>query len=234
MQSDKDMKDIILENSIKLFFKLGYNKTTMRLIATESGIKHPSIYKHFKNKDEIMSIFVFRYIRGIVKMTQRYILDHIGISKHDAFLFYWTAHLYYSSYDERFRRYQLEQLNTSSNQILNVNNDYFAQVFTNIMHWEFNKTPKEHKIYSQVLYSIVIIISNMYMKEEIEMSFALSEMFDLMYSVVGEKNPVDEDYVKKFIDALDFDAYLNKDLLEDVFLSDFGTAYKGTSNDLFS
>lgn len=231
MNNHKDTKVIILENSIKLFFEIGYNNTTMRMIAKESGIKHPSIYKHFKSKEDIVGVFVFRYIRGIVHMTRRYILDHIGVSKHDAFLFYWTAHMHYSHADARFKRYQLEYFNNS--QILGLNNDFFAQVFINIMHWEFDKTASDHKIYSRVLQSIVIIVTNMYMNDEIELASALANLFELMYDVMREENPVDEEYAQKFIDQLDYEKYLSYDLLEDVLLTDFGKAYEENDRNLF-
>jgi AcrR family transcriptional regulator len=49
----------ILEIAIELFSKNGYSGSSIRDITKEVGIKESSLYKHFKNKDEILeTIFV--------------------------------------------------------------------------------------------------------------------------------------------------------------------------------
>jgi AcrR family transcriptional regulator len=44
----------ILEVAIELFSKNGYNGSSIRDITKEVGIKESSLYKHFKNKEEIL------------------------------------------------------------------------------------------------------------------------------------------------------------------------------------
>lgn len=46
-------KNKIINSAIKNFLDLGYEKTSLSLIANEVGIKKPSIYYHFKNKEEL-------------------------------------------------------------------------------------------------------------------------------------------------------------------------------------
>lgn len=46
-------KDKILCEALKLFSKYGYSDVTMKDVAEAVGIKAPSIYKHFKSKEEI-------------------------------------------------------------------------------------------------------------------------------------------------------------------------------------
>jgi AcrR family transcriptional regulator len=49
----------IIEVSIELFSKRGFNGASIRNITNDVGIKESSLYKHFKNKDEIMeTIFI--------------------------------------------------------------------------------------------------------------------------------------------------------------------------------
>ncbi len=46
-------KDRIVRAAIKNFLNFGYEKASLSIIAEEVGIKKPSIYHHFKNKDAI-------------------------------------------------------------------------------------------------------------------------------------------------------------------------------------
>ena len=47
-------KDRILEESLTLFAENGYDGTGVEQIAEKVGIKAPSLYNHFKSKDEIV------------------------------------------------------------------------------------------------------------------------------------------------------------------------------------
>jgi len=47
-------KETIQKIAARSFRKKGYKATSMRNIATEAGIKAPSIYNHFKNKEVIL------------------------------------------------------------------------------------------------------------------------------------------------------------------------------------
>ncbi|WP_168198252.1 TetR/AcrR family transcriptional regulator [Crassaminicella thermophila] len=51
-------KNKIINSAIKNFFNLGYEKTSLSLIASEVGIKKPSIYYHFKNKEELFILSI--------------------------------------------------------------------------------------------------------------------------------------------------------------------------------
>ena len=49
-----DMKNVIKEISINLFYKKGYFATSISDIAREAGIQKSSIYYHYSNKEEIL------------------------------------------------------------------------------------------------------------------------------------------------------------------------------------
>lgn len=51
-------KEKILESALTLFSKQGYNGTSVEEIANEVGIKAPSLYKHFKGKEEILNALI--------------------------------------------------------------------------------------------------------------------------------------------------------------------------------
>ena len=134
MTEKKCNKEIIIENSIKLFYEYGYEKTTMRKIAEASGITHPAIFNHFKNKAEIAGILMQRYILGVVAITENYIREN-NISDNEiykAFMFYWTAHYYYLKKEFTYFKFTSEFFHNPSN-ASEYKNDYFEQIFRKII-----------------------------------------------------------------------------------------------------
>ena len=51
-------KEKILETALSLFAENGYNGTSMEQIAQNVGIKAPSLYKHFKGKEDILNSLI--------------------------------------------------------------------------------------------------------------------------------------------------------------------------------
>lgn len=51
----KNTKERILIEATKLIHEVGVEKLSMRKLAAEIGIKAPSLYEHYKNKDAIMT-----------------------------------------------------------------------------------------------------------------------------------------------------------------------------------
>ena len=51
-------KERIMEEALSLFAERGYDATGVDLIAERVGIKGPSIYKHFKGKEEILNSII--------------------------------------------------------------------------------------------------------------------------------------------------------------------------------
>lgn len=61
MQITMNTKERIIEKSLTLFSKHGYNAVTVRDIASAVGIKASSIYNHFENKQDIFDTIVNKY-----------------------------------------------------------------------------------------------------------------------------------------------------------------------------
>ena len=51
-------KEKILETALTLFAEKGFNGTSMEQIAQNVGIKAPSLYKHFKGKEDILNSLI--------------------------------------------------------------------------------------------------------------------------------------------------------------------------------
>ena len=51
-------KEKILDEALTLFAEKGYDGTSIDLIAERVGIKGPSLYKHYKGKEEILNALI--------------------------------------------------------------------------------------------------------------------------------------------------------------------------------
>ena len=57
---EKNTKERILEEALKLFSQSGYMGTSMNDIAAELGVTKAALYKHYKSKQEILESIVER------------------------------------------------------------------------------------------------------------------------------------------------------------------------------
>ena len=60
MRRETTTKDRILDSALTLFAEKGYDGVGVDLIAEKAGLKGPSLYKHFKGKEEILEILIGR------------------------------------------------------------------------------------------------------------------------------------------------------------------------------
>lgn len=73
MSREKNTKERILEEALKLFAQSGYMGTSMNDIATNLGVTKAALYKHYKSKQEILDSIV-------EKMNQ---MDKERVKKYD-------------------------------------------------------------------------------------------------------------------------------------------------------
>ena len=82
-------KERILDAALTLFAKNGYSGTSVEQIAEIVGIKAPSLYKHFKGKEDILNTLIdsaeARYEKFFGSSTNLdYIPENIEIFKKNA------------------------------------------------------------------------------------------------------------------------------------------------------
>jgi AcrR family transcriptional regulator len=65
-----DRKEEILEIAFRLFAEKGY-QVSMSDIAEKVGIKTPSLYSHFKNKDEIIFLMIEKLVGELFDLMRR-------------------------------------------------------------------------------------------------------------------------------------------------------------------
>ena len=58
MENKTTTKDRILDSALTLFAEKGYDGVGVDLIAEKAGIKGPSLYKHFKGKEQILDTLI--------------------------------------------------------------------------------------------------------------------------------------------------------------------------------
>jgi len=60
LEGEKDTREKIIEASIDLFSKNGFERTSVRQIAAAIGLTEGSVYRHFTSKDDILDeVFVY-------------------------------------------------------------------------------------------------------------------------------------------------------------------------------
>ncbi len=85
---DKDTRDIILQNALKLFAQSGYAAVSMRDIATAVGIKASSIYYYFKGKQELFDALIQQAnsIKDVMRLNFMKALDNVGSVAEEPFV----------------------------------------------------------------------------------------------------------------------------------------------------
>ncbi|MGN0696021.1 MAG: TetR/AcrR family transcriptional regulator [Oscillospiraceae bacterium] len=63
-------RDRILDSALTLFAEKGYDGVGVDLIAENAGMKGPSLYKHFKGKEDILD--------SLIEKVERYYQDNFG------------------------------------------------------------------------------------------------------------------------------------------------------------
>lgn len=51
----KNVKQLLIENGLKLLNEAGYEDFSLRKVAAMSGVSHAAPYKHFKNKEDLIN-----------------------------------------------------------------------------------------------------------------------------------------------------------------------------------
>ncbi|MCK8058576.1 MULTISPECIES: TetR/AcrR family transcriptional regulator [unclassified Fusibacter] len=69
-------KDKICRVSLKYFITQGYEYTSLEQIANEVGIKKPSIYYHYKSKEDLLAHGVHLIIDEVLSTINRHVIDH--------------------------------------------------------------------------------------------------------------------------------------------------------------
>lgn len=86
------------------FARDGYEGASLRAIADEVGIKKPSIYAHFSNKDDLFLHTLAHAFKEVQRHTLEYFRDHAHLSLEERLkgLLTWVEHEYNTQASARF------------------------------------------------------------------------------------------------------------------------------------
>ncbi len=70
MEKKRDTKRKIIQAALEIFPELGFENTSMRLIAEKCGITKPAVYYYFKNKEELF--------QGLVNIGHDHSIHRVG------------------------------------------------------------------------------------------------------------------------------------------------------------
>ena len=117
-------KEKILNESLKLFSKFGYDAVSVSQIAEAVGIKAPSLYKHYKSKREILKSIIDCVKKADEEYAKKYempeslckngeIVDIESIKSYTKAMFlHWTADEFFANFRRllTIEQYKNEQL----------------------------------------------------------------------------------------------------------------------------
>ena len=92
---EKNTKEKILEEALKLFAQSGYMGTSMNDIASKLGVTKAALYKHYKSKQEILDSIIEKMNEFLFSGM----LGDAGKARQTALDFYGPIFLLYSIYD---------------------------------------------------------------------------------------------------------------------------------------
>ena len=226
MAAPKYSKKKLIRESIKLFYKEGYQQTTMRKIADASGISHPAIFAHFKNKAQIGTLLIYRYIHGVVTLTRRYMFDH-GINpatNHEPLVFYWTIHFHMMKEDERLFNFT-RAFYASQDMYTHDSNAAFLQMFLDLLHESRRLNKNDLGLQTQLVVTVASIFSYNCFTGRLTLKKTVTEYFNLLYSILKIERRISIERIQEFVEGGAYLPYLDFNLLEDVLLTDFGREY---------
>ncbi|MFA0814869.1 MAG: TetR/AcrR family transcriptional regulator [Anaerofustis sp.] len=200
MGKKNETKQLLFLTAAKLFYQHGYKKTTIRMIAQESGFAHVSFLYYYENKAELGAQIIDHYLRWLVGQTMLFI-EQNDISENDSlsrFLFYWTTHFYYLKTDELFGRFYREFSNDESEAFYRVTAKYANPVFTDIFHLQYNRSEEELRIDFILLNSIDATLSRLCSQGDLSVSGAVEKLLE-MNVVAGYGKTISKDEIDRFI-----------------------------------
>jgi TetR/AcrR family transcriptional regulator, fatty acid metabolism regulator protein len=75
MASKRDKHSLILDAGLKVFAEHGYHAATTAKIAKEAGVAEGTIYRYFKNKEEVLAVLLKEQLNYLVNIIRDKITD---------------------------------------------------------------------------------------------------------------------------------------------------------------
>lgn len=113
-----ETKDRILKSALALFAKMGYDATSVSMIAEELGMTKSALYKHYRNKQDVFDCITARMQQDDRNASNRFALEEgaVTIAQLSRFALsqfrYWTSDPFASNFRKLLtvEQYKSEQM----------------------------------------------------------------------------------------------------------------------------
>ena len=85
---EKNTKEKILEEALKLFAQSGYMGTSMNDIASKLGVTKAALYKHYKSKQEILDSIIDKMNELDIERVKQYEMPEGGFGRYFYFIYF--------------------------------------------------------------------------------------------------------------------------------------------------
>ena len=133
---EKNTKEKILEEALKLFAQSGYMGTSMNEIASRLGVTKAALYKHYSSKQEILDSIVEKMNQMDAERTKEYEMPHGDIEE--------VITGYKNTALEKIRQF-------TKVQFLHWTEDEFSCCFRKMLTLEQYRDPEMAKLYQNYL-----------------------------------------------------------------------------------
>ena len=133
---EKNTKEKILEEALKLFAQSGYMGTSMNEIASRLGVTKAALYKHYSSKQEILDSIVERMNQMDAERTKEYEIPHGDMEE--------VIAGYKNTAVEKIRQF-------TKVQFLHWTEDEFSCCFRKMLTLEQYRDPEMAKLYQNYL-----------------------------------------------------------------------------------
>lgn len=226
MAERKNSRETLINNATYLFYDIGFEATTMRLIAEKSGITHPALFHRFKNKAQIASELVQRFLKGLKRLTEIYTSDEgIATSDDRALLFYWTAYFHYCRYDANLFRFITEFSNSCRREYDAAQNSFFIDNFGSLISGSQSRDEKDDRLHFELITACGDVLAKAVYRGSADIAKAVEEITNIVYSTAKIPRSYSSEYVRAFVDGIDKKKYLSYSALENFLITNLDTIY---------
>lgn len=133
---EKNTKEKILEEALKLFAKSGYMGTSMNDIASQLGVTKAALYKHYSSKQEILDSIVERMNQMDLQRSKEYEMPEGDMEE----------------VIEGYKNIALEKIKQYTKvQFLHWTEEEFSSCFRKMLTLEQYRSPEMSKLYQKYL-----------------------------------------------------------------------------------
>lgn len=212
MEHADSKKNLILKTAAEHFVKYGYTAVSLRAIASDCGVTHPAIYKHFSGKADLAGTFIRKYINKMIACDEDF---YRTASAKDAQIYYWLMHFCVIYNDQIFSRFFYEFLTGASDEFMNIElNLPFPTAFQSF--YESRNTTENLPLIYELLNGNGITLGQHCRRHDINPHTATAYIMKIMNALAPESHILSKDYIHSFFEHHPSAVhYISYDLISD-------------------